>query len=62
MLVYLELGLVCTKNHWLVEYSPKKCLNSLEKLFAHALKQNDENSNGNLVANTKKVLAKKSCA
>ena len=57
LLFYLQLGLVCTKTHRFVEYTPKKCFNSFVQSAVDARRQYDENSNSNVVAETMKLLA-----
>ena len=45
---YLQLVLVCTKIHRFVEYTPKKCFNSLVQSAVDARRQGDENPNSTL--------------
>ena len=60
LLFYLQLGLVCTKIHRYVEYTPKKCLNSFVQSAVDAKRQGDENPNSSVVEETMKLLAKSS--
>ena len=60
LLFYLQLGLVCTKIHRFVEYTPKKCFNNFVQSAVDARKQGDENSNSSVVAETMKLLANSS--
>ena len=60
LLIYLQLGLVCTKIHRFVEYTPKKCFNSFVQSAVDARRQGDENSNSRVVAETMKLLASSS--
>ena len=57
---YLQLGLVCTKTHWFVEYTPKKCFNMFVQSAVDARRQGDENPNSSVVAETLKLLANSS--
>ena len=57
LLFYLQLGLVCTKIHRFVEYTPKKSFNSFVQSAVDARKQGDENPNSSVVAETMKLLA-----
>ena len=59
-LFYLQLGLVCTKVHRFVEYTPKKCFNSFVQSAVDARRQGDENPNSSVVAETMKLLANSS--
>ena len=45
LLFYLQLGLVCTKTHHFVEYTPKKCFNSFVQSAVDARRQGDEGPN-----------------
>ena len=56
----LPFGLVCTKLHRFVEYSPKKCFNSFVQSAVDARRQGDENPNLSVVAETMKLLANSS--
>ena len=60
LLFYLKLGLVVTKIHRFVEYTPKKCFNSFVQLAVDARRQGDENPNSSVVAERKKLLANSS--
>ena len=60
LLFYLQLGLVCTKIHRCVEYTPKKCFNSFVQSAVGAIRQRDENPNSSVVAETMKLLANSS--
>ena len=57
---YLELGLVCTKIHRFVEYTPKKCLNSFMQSAVDARRKDDKNPNSSVVAETMKLIANSS--
>ena len=54
LLFYLQLGLVVTKIHRFVEYTPKKCFNIF---LQAAVDAKDETPNSNIVAETMKLLA-----
>ena len=56
MLFYLQLGLVCTKKHRFVGYTPKKRLNGFQQSAVATRIQGDENPNSCVVAKTKKLL------
>ena len=60
LLFYLQLGVVCTKIHRFVEYTPKKCFNSFVQSAADAKRQGDQNRNSSVVAETMKFLANSS--
>ena len=60
LLFYLQLGLVCTKIHRFVEYTPKKCFNSFVQSAVDARRQGDANPNSSVVAETMKLLANSS--
>ena len=60
LLFYLQLGLVVTKIHRFVEYTPKKCFNSFVQAALDARRKSDENSNSSVVAETMKLLANSS--
>ena len=49
LLFYLQLGLVCTKIHRFIEYTPKKCFNSFLQSAVDARRQGDENPNSSVV-------------
>ena len=60
LLFYLQLGHVCTKTHWFVEYTPKKCFNMFVQSAVDARRQGDENPSSSVVAETLKLLANSS--
>ena len=60
LLFYQQLGLVVTKIHHFVEYTPKKRSNSFVQAAADARRTSDENPNSRVVAETRKVLANSS--
>ena len=60
LLFYLQLGLVVTKIHRFVEYTPKKCFNSFVQSAVDARRKGDENPNSSVVAETMKILANSS--
>ena len=60
LLFYLQLGLVVTKAHCFVEYTPKKCFNSSVQSAVDARRKGDENRNSSIVAETMKLLANSS--
>ena len=60
LLFYLHLGLVVTKRHRSVEYSPKEDFNSFAKSAVNARRQGIENPNSENVAKTMKFLASNS--
>ena len=60
LLFYLQLGLVWTKIHHFVEYTPKKCFNSFVHSAVDAGRQGDKNPNSIVVAETMKLLANSS--
>ena len=60
LLFYLQLGLVVTKIHRFVEYTPKKCFNSFLQSAVDARRKGDENPNSSVVAETMKLLANSS--
>ena len=60
LLFYLQLGLVCTKIHRFVEYTPKKSFNSFVQSAVDARMQGDENPNPSVVAETMKLPANSS--
>ena len=57
---YLQLGLVVTKMHRCVEYTPRKCFNSFVQAAVDARRKGDENPNSSVVAETMKLLANSS--
>ena len=56
----LQLGLVVTKVHRFVEYTPKKCFNSFVQAAVEARRKGDENPNWSVVAEKMKFLANSS--
>ena len=60
LLFYLQLGLVCTKIHRFVEFTPKKFFNSFVQSAVDARRQGDKNPNSSAVAETMKLLANSS--
>ena len=60
LLFYLQLGLVCTKIHRFVEYTPKKCFNRFVQEAVDARRKGDQNPNLSAVAETMKLLANSS--
>ena len=62
LLFFLQLGLVCTKIHHFVEYTPRKCFNSFAQSAVDARRQGDENPNSSVVAEAMKLLANSSYA
>ena len=60
LLFYLLLGLVYTKMHRFVQYTPKKCFNSFVHSAVDARRQGDENPNSSVVAEAFKLLANSS--
>ena len=60
LLFYLKLGLVCKKIHRFVQYTPRKCFNNFVQSAVDARRQEDENPNCSVVAETIKLLAKSS--
>ena len=60
LLFYLQLGLVVTKIHRFVEYTPKNCFNSFVQSAVDARRKGDENSNSSVVAETMKLLSNSS--
>ena len=57
LLFYLQLGLVVTKIHRFVEYTPKTCFNSFVQAAVDARRKGDENPNSSVAAETMKLLA-----
>ena len=57
LLFYLQLGLVVTKLHRFVEYTPKKCFNSSVQAAVDARRNGDESPKSSVVAETMKLLA-----
>ena len=60
LLFYLKLGLVCKKIHRFVQYTPRKCFNNFVQSAVDAPRQEDENPNSSVVAETTKLLANSS--
>ena len=60
LLFYLQLGLVVTKIHRFVEYTPNKCFNSFVQSAVDARRKGDEKRNSSVVAETMKLLANSS--
>ena len=60
LLFYLQLGLVVTKIHHFVEYTPKKYFNSFVQSAVDARRKGDENPNSSVGAETMKLLANSS--
>ena len=60
LLFYLQLGLVVTKIHQFVEYTPSKCFNSFVQAAVDARREGDENPKSSIVAETMKLLANSS--
>ena len=60
LLFYLQLGLVCTKIHRFVEYTPKQRFHRFVQATVDARRQSDENPNSSVVAETMKLLANSS--
>ena len=60
LLFYLQLGLVVTKIHRFVGYTPKKCFNSFVQAAVDARRKSDENPNSSVVPETMKLLGNSS--
>ena len=60
LLFYLQLGLVVTKIHRFVEYTPRKCFNSFVQAAVDARRKGDESPKSSVVAETMKLLANSS--
>ena len=60
LLFCLQLGLVVTKIHRFVEYTPKSCFNSCVQAAGDARRKSDENPNSSVVAEAMKFLANSS--
>ena len=56
----LQLGLVCKKIHWFVQYTPRKCVDNFVQSAVDARRQGDENPKSSVVAKTMKLLANSS--
>ena len=61
LLFYLKLGLVCTKIHHFVQYTPRKCFNIFVQSAVDARRQGDKNPNSSVVAENVQLLANSSC-
>ena len=60
LLFYLQLGLVFTKIHRSVEYTPKKCFNSFVQAALDARRKDDETPNSSVVPEAMKLLVNSS--
>ena len=60
LLFYLQLGLVCTRKHRVVQYTPNKYFNSFVQSAVDARRQGDENPNSGVVAEPMRLPAKSS--
>ena len=60
LLFYLHLGLVCTKAHRFVEFTPKKRYNSFVQSAVDARRQIEENPSSSVFEETMKLLANSS--
>ena len=60
LLFYPQLGLVCTKIHLVVEYTPKKCFNSFVQEAVDVRRKSEENPTSSVIAETMKLLANRS--
>ena len=60
ILYYLHLGLECTKFHQFIQYTPNNCFSSFVQSAVNARRQQDENPNSSVVAETMKLLANSS--
>ena len=60
LLFYLQLGLVCKKIHRFIQYTPRKCFGNFVQSAVDARRQEDENPNSSVVAETMKLLANSS--
>ena len=56
----MKPGLVVTKIHRFVEYTPKKCFNSFVQAAVDTRGKGDENSNSSILAETIKLVANSS--
>ena len=59
LLFYLQLSLVCTKIHYIVKYTPRKCFNSFVQSTVETIRQNDKNRNSSIVEETRNLLPKR---
>ena len=57
LLFCLQLGLVYKKIHRFVQYTPRKCFDTMVESAVDARRQRDENPNSSVVAQTMKLLA-----
>ena len=57
LLFFLQLGLVATKIHRFVEYTPEKSFKSFSQAAVEAKSKSEENPNSSVVAETMKLLA-----
>ena len=60
LLFNLDLGLVCKKIYYFVEYIPVKCFIKLVQSAVIARREGDENPNSSVLAETRKLLANNS--
>ena len=60
LLFYLQMGLVVTKIHSFVEYTPKKCFSSFVQGAVNARRKGDENPNSSVITRTMELLANSS--
>ena len=60
LLFYLQLGLVVTRTHRFVEYTPKKCFSSFAQAAVDAGRKSEEKPNSSFVAETMKLLTNSS--
>ena len=60
LLFYVQLGLVSTKIHRFVEYTPKTCFNRVVQAAVDARRKGGENPNSSVVAKTMNLLANSS--
>ena len=54
LLFYLDLGLGCKKSYRFVQYTPTKCFNKIVQSVVNARREEDENLNSSVVAETMK--------
>ena len=59
-LFYLQLGLVVTKIHRFIGYTPKKCFNSFVQAAVEARRKGDQNPNSSVVEESMTLLANSS--
>ena len=60
LLIYLQLGLVVTKTHHFIEYTPEKCFDSFVQAAVDARWKGEQNPISSVVAETMKLLANSS--